>query len=105
MHIGVDDVYGLIHSVNTTAANVHDIAVSDQLLHEDEKRVSGDAGYLGMEKREELQDRDVTWLINQRLGKRKNMSKVEQETEKIKSSIRALVEHSFARIKQQFGYA
>lgn len=104
MHIGVDDVYGLIHSVKTTAANVHDIVVSGQLLHGDEKRVSGDAGYLGMDKREEHQDRDVTWLINQRPGKRKALCKVERETEKLKSSIRAQVEHSFARIKQQFGY-
>ena len=104
MHIGVDDVYGLIHSVKTTAANVHDIVVSGQLLHGDEKRVSGDAGYLGMDKREEHQDRDVTWLINQRPGKRKVMCNVEKETEQIKSSIRAQVEHSFARIKQQFGY-
>lgn len=104
MHIGVDDVYGLIHSVKTTAANVHDIVMGGQLLHGDEKRVSGDAGYLGMDKREEHQGRDVTWLINQRPGKRKSMSKDELETETIKSSLRAQVEHSFARIKQQFGY-
>jgi IS5 family transposase len=105
MHIGVDDVFGLIHSVTTTPANVHDIVVSGQLLHGEEQRISGDAGYLGMDKREEHEHRDVNWLINQRPGKRKAMSKDEQETEKTKSSIRAQVEHSFARIKQQFGYS
>ena len=42
MHIGVDDVFGLIHSIKTTPANVHDIVVSGQLLHGKEKRVSGE---------------------------------------------------------------
>ena len=105
MHIGVDDAFGLIHSVKTTSANVHDIVMSGQLLHGKEKRVSGDAGYLGMEKRKEHERRKVDWLINQRPGKRKAMSKDELETETIKSSLRAQVEHSFARIKQQFGYS
>ncbi len=105
MHIGVDDAFGLIHSVKTTSANVHDIVMSGQLLHGKEKRVSGDAGYLGMEKRKEHERRKVDWLINQRPGKRKAMSKDELETETIKSSLSTQVEHSFARIKQQFGYS
>jgi IS5 family transposase len=105
MHIGVDDVFGLIHSVKTTPANVHDVAISDQLLHGEERRVSGDAGYLGIDKRKEHEDRKVDWLINERPGKRKTMTKDEVETEKTKSHIRAQVEHSFARIKRQFGYS
>jgi len=104
MHIGVDDTFGLIHSIKTTSANVHDISVSEDLLHGKEKRISGDAGYLGIEKRKEHEDREVTWLINERPGKRKNMSKDEISVERIKSQIRAQVEHSFARIKRQFGY-
>ena len=51
MHIGVDDTLGLIHSIDTTAANVHDIAPSGKLLHGEEQRVFGDAGYLGIQKR------------------------------------------------------
>lgn len=106
MHIGVDEKYGLIHSLTTTAANVHDIVVSDQLLHGDEKRARGDAGYLGINKREAHTNRKVNWLINQRPGKRKQMdpSGDEYQQEKIKSRIRAKVEHSFATIKRQFGY-
>lgn len=41
MHIGVDETFGLIHSVATTPANVSDIAVADQLLHGKEKTVWG----------------------------------------------------------------
>ena len=44
-HIGVDKYSGLIHSVETTSANVHDIARAAQLPHGEEEAVYGDAGY------------------------------------------------------------
>jgi IS5 family transposase len=45
VHIGVAKDSGLIHSVVTTAANVHDLTSEAQLLHADEEVVYGDAGY------------------------------------------------------------
>lgn len=107
MHIGVDDAFGMIHSIKTTAANVHDIVMGKGLLHGEEARVIGDAGYLGIEKREEHQRRQVTWFISQRPGKRRQMSKSSDayQTEKLKAQMRAKVEHSFATIKRQFGYS
>jgi len=106
MHIGVDDTVGLIHSLKTTAANVHDIVMSKGLLHGQESRVFGDAGYLGIEHRDEHQRRSLTWLISQRPGKRKNLPKsgIDYQIEKLKSQVRAKVEHRFATIKRQFGY-
>jgi len=59
MHIGVDESLGLIHSISTTAANAHDITEAHNLLHGKEKRVWGDAGYTGVEKREEHENREV----------------------------------------------
>ena len=38
VHIGVDKDSGLIHSVVTTAANVHDLTQAGELLHGDEAR-------------------------------------------------------------------
>jgi IS5 family transposase len=74
MHIGVDDTLGLIHSIDTTAANVHDIVPADKLLHGDERRVFGDAGYLGIQKRAEHKHRkDVSWFIAKRPGTRKKL--------------------------------
>ena len=35
-HIGVDKDTGLIHSVETTAANVHDLTPAAELLHGEE---------------------------------------------------------------------
>ena len=59
LHIGVDETLGLIHSLATTAANEHDITQAEHLLHGKEKRVWGDAGYCGIEKREAHTDRKV----------------------------------------------
>jgi transposase, IS5 family len=56
-HIGVDAVSGLVHTVVGTAANVSDISQAANLLHGEESSVHADAGYLGLEKREEMQGR------------------------------------------------
>lgn len=45
VHIGVDKDIGLIHSVETTAANVHDLTPVAGLLHGEEALVYADAGY------------------------------------------------------------
>ena len=105
MHIGVDDKLGLIHSIETTAANVHDIVPADKLLHGEEQRVFGDSGYLGIQKRDEHKHRnDVSWYIAKRPGTRKQLDARRQKVEKIKASIRAKVEHPFRYIKHVFGY-
>lgn len=52
-HIGVDMDTGLVHTVKAIAANVHDAVMTSQLLHGEEKVVSGDSGYLGAQKRED----------------------------------------------------
>lgn len=107
VHVGVDDALGLIHTLETTPASVHDITMADQLLHGDEKRVWGDAGYIGIDKREEHLARDVDWYINNRPGKRRLHEKdsAYNQSEYIKASVRAKVEHSFFYIKRMFGYS
>ena len=106
MHIGVDDVSGAIHSLETTPANHHDITQGGQLLHGDESRVWGDSGYTGIEKREEHKDREVDWFIAMKRGKRSVLSKDSREeaNEQKKAGIRAFVEHPFRYIKQVFHY-
>ena len=84
---------------------MHDIVPADKLLHGEEQRVFGDAGYLGIQKRDELHHRcDVSWYIARRPGTRKKLDAKQQKVEKIKASIRAKVEHPFRYIKQVFGY-
>ena len=73
MHIGVDAELGLVHSVGTTAANVHDVTQSARLLHGKEKAVWGDSGYRGIEKRKEHEDRDVAWHVAMMPGARRKL--------------------------------
>ena len=104
MHIGVDDTSGMIHSMETTPANAHDMTQTGNLLHGKESTCHGDAGYPGAQKREELKDKAIDWQIAARPGKRKAMDPAEQLLEKAKASVRAKVEHPFRTIKRQFGY-
>ncbi len=46
-HIGVDSKERIVHSVCSTAASVSDIHMLPELLHGDEKKAWGDAGYQG----------------------------------------------------------
>ena len=43
---------GFVHTVEATAANVHDATVAAELLREDDEVVYGDSAYLGIEKSE-----------------------------------------------------
>ena len=50
-HIGVDADSGLVHTVETAAANVHDSNMIVELLQGTEEEAYGDSGYLGAKRR------------------------------------------------------
>lgn len=106
-HIGVDTDTGMVHSMIGTAANIGDVTQADQLLHGEETDAFGDAGYQGVEKRPEHEGSTVNWHIAMRPSARKKLSgregKQQDRIEKMKASIRALVEHPFHVIKNRFG--
>jgi IS5 family transposase len=108
-HIGVDAESGLVHTVRGTSGNVNDVVEANALLHGEESEAFGDAGYQGVEKRDDANP-DVRWNVAMRPGKRKALDKtktVEQlqdQLERLKASIRAKVEHPFRLIKRQFGH-
>lgn len=62
-HIGADVESGLVHHVHGTAANVADVTQLTEVLHGKENAVYADAGYIGVEKREEHVGRDLIWQI------------------------------------------
>jgi len=109
VHIGVDKDSGLIHSVETTAANVHDLTPAAELLHGDEEVVYADAGYQGIEKRPEMEGKTTTFRIAMRPGKRRALpdtaeGRLDDLVETAKAHIRAKGEHPFRVMKQQFGF-
>ena len=108
-HIGVDAQSGLVHSVSGTAANVADIAQTHALLHGAEKQAYADAGYLGVEKREEITTRapGVEWHVAAKRGKVKAMAagllqELTVRLERVKAQVRARVEHPFHILKNLF---
>ena len=107
LHIGVDSETGVVHSVSTTPANVHDVTQTRRLLHGGETQVWGDAGYQGVDKRPENRDLRVEWQVAMRPGQRRKLEAGSDEAarEKRKASVRAKVEHPFLYVKRHFGYA
>lgn len=109
-HIGVDAHSGLVHTVVGTAANVHDVTQASALVHGQESEVFGDAGYQGVDKREDTKELKMRWHVAMRPGKRRaldknsTLGKLIDEFERTKARIRAKVEHPFRVIKRQFGY-
>lgn len=112
-HIGVDRKTGLVHHLEVTGANVHDVTIVPKLLTGEETEVYGDSGYLGAEKREDAiiyndQGGKIRYKTNRRPSQSKNLSKRSQaqikRREHEKSSVRAKVEHVFGVVKGLFRY-
>ena len=116
-HIGADSDSGAVHSVHVTAANESDVANAHHLLHGDEKHVHADAGFTGVEKRDEVKaaqqqgriKADVNWHVAERRHKIKVMpegltKELTQALERVKAQIRARVEHPFHIVKNLFGH-
>ncbi|MFN4271163.1 MAG: IS5 family transposase, partial [Thermosynechococcus sp.] len=111
-HVGTDAASGLAHSVVVTAANVHDVTQAHALLHGQERDVFADAGYQGVDKREEVQDRHpkVNWHVAMRPGRRRQLDTTQpldavlDELETVKARIRARGEHIFGVVKCVFRY-
>ena len=110
-HIGADRASGLVHTLVATAANVADITQTAALLHGQETQVHAAAGYVGVEKREEIValGREIDWQIARKRSPIKAMEDgVEKEAlkalEKAKAQVRAFVEHPFHVVKNLFGH-
>lgn len=103
-HSGVDAGSGYVHTIEVSAANVHDIAMSAKLIREDDNVVYGDSGYLGIEKRPEIKEDEhksaIDYRINNRPGKINALTDGPGKDwyriwERQKSSVRSKVEHPY----------
>ena len=112
-HVGVDKDSGIVHTLEVTGANEHDVSMTSKLLTGEEEVVYGDSGYLGAEKREDAvtknkQGKKIRYKVNRRPSQYKKNSKRSQaqmkRREHEKSSMRAKVEHVFAVVKGQLRY-
>jgi IS5 family transposase len=105
-HVGVDAGTGLVHTITATAANVSDIAETHKLIRGDDEVLYGDAGYVGIEKREEIAGDGHLRNMEYRICKRKGSVRNDEDKaiENRKSSTRSKVEHIFHIVKDIFGF-
>ena len=105
MHIGVDSRSGVIHSVKSTSANVHDSQVIEELLHGDETRVWGDSAYLGQRDKILSKAPHAQDFTNKRGVRGHPLSEQDKKQNTTKSKVRARVEHPFLISKRIFGFS
>jgi IS5 family transposase len=113
-HIGVDAGTGLVHSLEVTAANEHDITATSKLIREDDEVLIGDSGYIGIEKRDEITNDPHLSQVEYRIVKRpsswkkKALSIVAEEfdrrAEQRAISVRQKVEYVFHVVKNIFKF-
>jgi IS5 family transposase len=116
-HIGVDAASGLVHSVVSTAANVHELNTAADRVHGEERVIYGVAagfceavaGHIGIEKRKAFKDCEAEMRIAMKPGQRRVLpdtpeGKLLDLIETAKAHFRAKVEHPFRIIKCQLGF-
>lgn len=110
-HTGVDAGSGAVVNTAYTAANEHDITQARNCYREDDTVRYGDAAFIGVYKRPEIQAMDEGKLVDYRISKRpKSRTEKhsyplnwEQVIERQKSAVRWMVEYPYYIVKRIFG--
>jgi len=102
-HIGVDSKEGIVHSVGSTAANVSDVHLLPALLHGEEKKVWGDAGYQGQSAAIHQAAPQAQDMTSRRVKSKSGVDEVEKRKNRTKAKVRAKVEWPFRVLKRVFG--
>src|SRR6201987_5801567 len=103
-HIGGDSKEGIVHSVCTSAASVHDSHMLADLLHGDEKKVWGDAGYQGQTEKIHQAAPKAQDMTCRRSKTKDGIDEEQRRKNRTKSRVRAKVEWSFRILKRVFNY-
>lgn len=113
VHAGADAATGYVHTIEGTAANVHDSQETTKLIREDDEVVYGDSGYLGVSRQDAVMEDEHLSQIDYCICKRPKSIKTpdsyqginwEKHREHRKSSVRCKIEHVFLIVKRDFGY-
>ncbi len=103
-HIGTDSTSKIVHTLETTAANVHDSKMLAALLHENETRVWGDSAYTGHTDVIRSKAPCAQDFTNKRAYRNRALSETDKGANSTKSSTRSRVEHIFGIVKGMFGF-
>jgi IS5 family transposase len=103
-HVGVDADSGIVHSLETSTAKLHDSQVWDDLLHGDETSVWADKGYVNAERKDAFEGPGKLWGVMRKAPKGGKLHPLDERINRIIAMVRAKVEHPFRVLKRQFGY-
>ena len=103
-HVGVDADSGVVHSLGTSTAKVHDSQVWDELLHGEETSVWADKGYVSAEREAAFPGPGKVWGVMRKAPRGGPLHPIDARINRIVAKVRARVEHPFRVIKRQFGY-
>jgi IS5 family transposase len=101
-HVGTDR-RGIVHSLSTTAANVHDSTQMSKLLHGTEREVFGDQAYLNESHRQAALAKGIRYRINRR-PTHIALTPYQRFINRRRSAARARVEHAFHVVKRLWGF-
>ncbi len=103
-HVGVDADSGVVHSLDTSTAKLHDSQVWDDLLHGGETSVWADKGYVSAERKDAFEGPGKFWGVMRKAPKGGKLHPIDESINRIIAMVRAKVEHPFRVLKRQFGY-
>ncbi len=104
VHVGVDVETKIVHSVEVTAANVHDSQVIGQLLHGKETEVYGDKAYAGQEGAIQAAAPGAKSFILHRGRRGHPLAWWQEKLNRLWNSTRSRVEHVFGLLKHRLGW-
>lgn len=105
VHIGVDDGFALVHTVQGSAANEADVNRFGELLHGGEQRVHGDSAYHSRALAAQAEASGIEFNVNERGSKHKPLTRAQRARNRRLSRVRAVVEHAFLVVKRLWGHA
>ena len=102
--IGVDSKEGVAHSVCTSAANVAEVHMLPDLLHGEERKAWGDAGYQGQGDRIREAAPHAQDMTCRRTKFKNHVDERAKRKNTTKSRVRTKVEHPLRILKRIFGF-
>ena len=103
-HVGVDAESGIVRSLETMTAKVHDSQVRDALLHGAETSVWADKGHVSAAREAAFSGPDKFWGVMRKAPEGDALHPIDADINRIIAKVRARVEHPFRLLKRQFGH-
>jgi IS5 family transposase len=104
-HVKVDKDSKMVVDFVVTAAQVHDSQVFEEIIDGKDKIVWADSAYVGEDLHEKIKENHpgIALEVNERGYKNKPLTTEQKENNRIKSKVRARVEHIFGHITNAMG--